>query len=138
MSNPKKIGEGTYGCVHRPSLKCKDNKIISNYNDKISKIMEDEHAQTEMQEYVGINRIDPDNMYHIKPQECKPDNNAEMKKSILECNLGKEIVKKMDKYKLIALDPRDYSNHSVVLYSKTIKSVLDIFNSICYDFSNQS
>ena len=103
MSNPKKIGEGTYGCVHRPSLKCKDNKIISNYNDKISKIMEDEHAQTEMQEYVGINRIDPDNMYHIKPQECKPDNNAEMKKSILECNLGKEIVKKMDKYKLIVM-----------------------------------
>jgi len=103
MSPPKKIGEGSYGCVHRPSLKCKDNRIISNYNDKISKIMNDRHAQTEMKEYVDINNIDPDNKYHIKPQECKPDDDAEMKKSILECNLGKDIVKNMDKYKLIVM-----------------------------------
>ena len=24
MSNPKKVGEGSYGCVHNPPLKCKD------------------------------------------------------------------------------------------------------------------
>ena len=50
MSKSKKIGEGTYGCVHKPSLKCEDNKIISNYNDKISKIMKNKHAQIEMKE----------------------------------------------------------------------------------------
>ena len=25
MSNPKKVGEGSYGCVHNPPLKCRDN-----------------------------------------------------------------------------------------------------------------
>jgi serine/threonine protein kinase len=103
MSRSKKIGEGTYGCVHKPSLKCKDNKIISDYNDKISKIMKNKHAQIEMKEYVGINRIDPTNTYHIKPQECVPDNNKETKESVLECNLGKDMVKKMDQYKLIVM-----------------------------------
>ena len=103
MSKSKKIGEGAYGCVHKPSLKCEDNKIISNYNDKISKIMKNKHAQIEMKEYVGINKIDPDNTYHIKPEECVPDNNKETKESVLECNLGKDIVKKMDQYKLIVM-----------------------------------
>ena len=103
MSKSKKIGEGTYGCVHKPSLKCKDNKIITDYNDKISKIMKNKDAQVEMKEYVGINRIDPNNIYHIRPQECAPDNNKDTKESVLECNLGKDMVKKMDNYKLIVM-----------------------------------
>ena len=45
---------GNIRVVHKPSLKCKDNKkIISDYNDKISKIMKNKHAQIEMKEYVG-------------------------------------------------------------------------------------
>ena len=103
MSIPKKIGEGTYGCVHKPSLKCKDTKIISDYNDKISKIMQNKHALVEMKEYVGINEIDSGNKYHIKPVQCEPNISTETKKSVLECNLGKDIVKKMDNYKLIVM-----------------------------------
>ena len=30
MSTPKVIGEGTYGCVHKPSLKCKNKPKINN------------------------------------------------------------------------------------------------------------
>ena len=103
MSKPQVIGQGSYGCVHKPSLKCKDNKIISNYNDKISKIMKDEHAQTEMQEYVGINKIDPDNKYHLKPEKCVPDDSYEMKESVMKCKLGKDIIKENNKYKLIVM-----------------------------------
>ena len=103
MSKPQVIGQGSYGCVHKPSLKCKDSKIISNYNDKISKIMKDEHAQTEMQEYVGINKIDPDNKYHLKPEKCDPDYSYEMKESVMKCKLGKDIIKENSKYKLIVM-----------------------------------
>ena len=99
----KVIGEGAYGCVHKPSLKCKDNKIISDYNDKISKIMKDEHAQTEMLEYVGINKIDPDNKYHIKPEKCSPNFSYEMKESVMKCKSGKDIIKDKDNYKLIVM-----------------------------------
>jgi len=103
MSKPQVIGQGSYGCVHNPSLKCKDKKIISNYNDKISKIMKDEHAQTEMQEYVGINKIDPDNKYHLKPEKCVPDYSYEMKETVMKCKIGKDIIKEKDKYKLIVM-----------------------------------
>ena len=48
---PKFFREGTYGCVHKPSLKCKDKTIISKYNDKISKIMTKKNALEEMQSY---------------------------------------------------------------------------------------
>ena len=99
----KVIGEGAYGCVHKPSLKCKDSKIISDYNDKISKIMKDEHAQTEMLEYVGINKIDPDNKYHIKPEKCSPDYTYQMKESVMKCKSGKDIIKEKEKYKLIVM-----------------------------------
>lgn len=76
-----KSRRGNIRVVHKPSLKCKDNKIISDYNDKNSKIMKNKHAQIEMKEYVGINRIDPNNTYHIKPQECVPDNNKDTYKN---------------------------------------------------------
>ena len=34
MSNPKRVGEGTYGCVHNPPLKCRDQL----YNQDLSLI----------------------------------------------------------------------------------------------------
>ena len=33
---PEVIGEGSYGCVHRPSLECNRENI--NYKNKVSKI----------------------------------------------------------------------------------------------------
>ena len=99
----KVIGEGAYGCVHKPSLKCKDSKIISDYNDKISKIMKNEDAQTEIQEYVGIDKIDPDNKYHIKPEKCVPDYTYQMKEAVMKCKSGKNIIKEKEKYKLIVM-----------------------------------
>ena len=38
MNKPKIVGEGTYGCVHKPALKCK-NKIDKQDPNKVSKLM---------------------------------------------------------------------------------------------------
>ena len=46
------IGEGTYGCVHKPSLKCKKKRI--NYDNKISKVMKTKEANIELKEYKNI------------------------------------------------------------------------------------
>ena len=79
-----KIGEGTYGCVHKPSLKCK-NKQIS-YEGKISKIMRASAAFKEMKEYSTINSIDADKkFYQGEPIECDPVDNEEARREIDAC-----------------------------------------------------
>ena len=38
MSNPKRVGEGSYGCVHNPPLKCRD-KLYNPDPTKVLKIL---------------------------------------------------------------------------------------------------
>ena len=65
------IGEGSYGCVHRPSLKCKKKKI--DYENKISKILTKKHLNDEMKEYKQIKKIDKRNEIHLgTPTTCVP------------------------------------------------------------------
>ena len=40
MIKHKVIGEGTYGCVHKPSLKCETTQQDINYDNKISKLLD--------------------------------------------------------------------------------------------------
>jgi len=49
------IGAGGFGCVFRPSLKCKNNKTRK--KGRISKLMSSSHAQTEYNEITRILRI---------------------------------------------------------------------------------
>ena len=76
MSISEKIGEGTYGCVHKPSLKCdKKPPGLPNYNDKISKLMESKEARDELKEFFNIKKIDPTDMFHSgTPVYCTPSN----------------------------------------------------------------
>jgi serine/threonine protein kinase len=103
---PKVIGEGTFGCVHHPALRCKE-KNISDYQDKISKIMPENEVNEEMNEYIGINEIDPRNKYHLAPEECTPDDSEKMKEYIMNCKkLGKYIIRDLNydkSYKLILM-----------------------------------
>lgn len=72
MEKPVVIGEGTYGCVHKPTLKCKDNPNVD-YTDKISKLMKDKDADIELTEYDAIDRVDADHQFHLKrPTKCIP------------------------------------------------------------------
>ena len=79
------IGEGAYGCVHKPSLKCKDAPAMS-YEGKLSKAMDIRHAAVELKEYDVIDAVDKDLRYHLgKPEVCSPDKDAETIKAIDKC-----------------------------------------------------
>jgi hypothetical protein len=87
---PKIIGKGAYGCVHKPSLKCKTRKV--NYKNKISKYMLKKHANIEMKEYDIIKKADPKKYIYLgKPIECIPEYSIENVDAITKCNLGDNI-----------------------------------------------
>jgi hypothetical protein len=75
------IGEGTYGCIHEPSLECKNKSI--KYNKKISKILLKKYAKKEMNEYNMLSKIDKKHDYYLgNPILCDPTNNEYNLKSI--------------------------------------------------------
>jgi serine/threonine protein kinase len=68
-----KIGEGGFGCVHRPSLKCKD-KPKMNYKNKTSKILLKSEALKELNEYKELQKIDKSGEFYLGvPEKCAPD-----------------------------------------------------------------
>ena len=84
----KVVGEGTYGCVLKPPLKCITDKSTKNldYNNKVSKIMHDNEAKDEEKEYININRIKGLNKYAITgPIYCKPLIDENFRKSVKKC-----------------------------------------------------
>jgi serine/threonine protein kinase len=69
MASPQVIGEGTYGCVIKPSLKCDDKQIT--YKNKISKLMLSTDAKKEVEEYVLIGKADPKTEFYTgSPLRC--------------------------------------------------------------------
>ena len=79
------IGEGAYGCVHKPSLKCKDAPDMS-YEGKLSKAMDIRHATTELKEYDVIDAVDKDLRYHLgKPEVCSPTKDRQTVRAIDKC-----------------------------------------------------
>lgn len=70
-SIPKYLAQGTYGCVHKPSMHCKRWK--QSYNDSVSKIMTEHAANSEIGEYEKMTVVDPKNNYYLGlPHKCKP------------------------------------------------------------------
>ena len=81
----KRIGEGTYGCVHQPSLMCSDNETPG--VKTISKILKTTDAQTEIAQYEAINTIDPTNQFYLGvPTICDVADTEYNKREIEECN----------------------------------------------------
>jgi serine/threonine protein kinase len=96
------IGEGTYGCVHKPSLTCKDKEV--DYKNKISKIMEKEDAKSEMKEYKVMNSIDKKKDYYLgKPIKCTVNDTYENVEAIKTCKNGKDFLKQLDKIALLVM-----------------------------------
>lgn len=84
----KVLGEGTYGCVHEPSLKCDGDKDID-YTNKVSKIMVPSEATKELDEYLSIQRADPDNQFFLGvPLKCQPQNTSTTFNALTQCKLG--------------------------------------------------
>jgi len=94
------IGEGSYGCVHRPSLQCTKKKVGKN---KISKLMTRKHLNKELKEFKRIQKIDKKNNFYLgKPSSCKPKKSKYNKKSIKDCEDFN--YDKIDDYELLLMD----------------------------------
>jgi serine/threonine protein kinase len=70
----KIIGEGAFGCVHKPSLHCKKKPSSDfSYNNYVSKFMATQNARDELKEFLVIGTMDPKNEYHLgTPILCSP------------------------------------------------------------------
>jgi serine/threonine protein kinase len=107
------IGEGSYGCVHKPSLRClrdlknpkKDFKI--DYNNYVSKIMKTSDAEAELKEFVVIGSYDPANEYHLgTPILCQPElNDKIIDNDISKCKYVKdsEVRSQPNDYKILLM-----------------------------------
>jgi serine/threonine protein kinase len=73
MQEPTIIGQGTYGCVHRPSLTCSKKPKIS-YHNKTSKLLSKKESNGELKEYKNVSAADPSDEFYLgKPVKCSPD-----------------------------------------------------------------
>jgi hypothetical protein len=103
MSIPKVIGEGSYGCVHKPSLTCKNKPKLS-YKNKVSKVLRKKSASDELKEYKNVNKVDKNKDFYLgKPVSCNIANTPENLDSIEKCKIGKEVLKNLEKHKLIIM-----------------------------------
>jgi len=87
------IGEGGFGCVHRPSLKCKsETKTKINYYNKTSKVLLKSEASKELKEYRELKKIDKNNDFYLGvPKKCTPDTSLQSNIDAFKlCKLSKE------------------------------------------------
>ena len=93
MEIPDVIGEGGYGCVHKPSLKCKSTFRNKNNKLKISKVLFSNFAKKELKEYGKIGNIDKNrNFYLGKPVQCQFDENSNTNIAALKkCSISNDI-----------------------------------------------
>ena len=99
------IGEGTYGCVQKPSLRCSKKVDIGsdfNYKNYVSKIMKTKDADLELKEFIVMDTLDPTNKYHLGSTTlCQPElNDKIIDKDISSC----KYIKSND----VKADPNDY------------------------------
>jgi len=100
-NNPKVIGEGSFGCVHRPALKCKYKPYNPNPN-KVSKLLTKENADDELTEFELIKKADQKEVFHLgKPGSCEPDNVVKNRGPINNCRNFDS--KDINNYKLLLL-----------------------------------
>ena len=130
---PALIGQGTYGCVHKPPLKCADQDNCPENNNKcstgISKLMgttQDINNELKVYSETDIDKINSDGIYHIKePRRCRPSNNNVDKAKNDGCKLE---LKKNESELLI------YENGGIDL-EKAIENGISPF-SVLFNFAN--
>lgn len=102
------VGEGSYGCVHKPSIHCKTPPNPGfDYTTYVSKLMKTKHAEKELAEFVIIKNIDPTDEYHLgEPILCTPKlDEPNVKADISKCKNIKitDVETNPDKYSLLLL-----------------------------------
>ena len=101
--NPEVVGEGTYGCVTKPSIKCRGKSI--GYDNKVSKIMVREDA---MEEYDGtkeLSKYKNINKYIIpQPEICKPVINDTFHATVKKCENTEFLETKDEDFLILVQD----------------------------------
>jgi serine/threonine protein kinase len=128
----KVIGEGAYGCVHKPSIHCKTGVPHGfDYSKYVSKIMQTKEAESELKEFIVIGSYDKENEFHLgAPRMCQPNlDDPSLYEDISECKHIKasDVKKKPKDYKLLLLeyggpDLKALCNNELNKYLKTNKS----------------
>ena len=122
---PKKVGEGTYGCVFKPSFKCRDYSL--NYDNKVSKVMTTIQANKELKEFDNISKLEGLDKYAItSPQICKPVLDSIYIDGIKQCN--NPLISKIN-----IVNPM----HSMLLYQDGGINIYNFINKIMIKSSNQ-
>jgi serine/threonine protein kinase len=99
---PKVIGQGSYGCVHKPQLTCK-NKTRKG-KKLISKLLSKKNAIGEIQEYQMISNADKQKQIYLgKPANCNVEDNELNRIAIKNCNNDKFIPTNIDNYALLVM-----------------------------------
>jgi len=99
---PKVIGQGTYGCVHKPPMKCKNKTRKDKKN--VSKLLTKNNAESELQEYKTISSVDKKkNIYLGTPTKCDIDDIELNRAAIIKCDNERLIPSQLDKYSLLIM-----------------------------------
>ena len=101
MPSSNVIGEGSYGCVHKPALKCKNKEYDPDPNI-VSKLLTKKNANDELKEFKLIKKADnKEDFYLGQPDSCELDRGVKNKTAIDSCN--RFDSNKINDYKLLLL-----------------------------------
>ena len=82
----KILGQGSFGCVIKPALKCNTQKKDSVYKNKVSKVMYEKHAKEELKEMKFLTSLKGIDKYAVSiPIHCKPELNDNFNKIVNKC-----------------------------------------------------
>ena len=120
------IGEGTFGCAHKPSMKCRDNKRRN--QNEISKLMTSANAAKELKEFALIDFADKEKEFYLgKPRKCEVDRILSNIRSIRKCPSGKFDPMRMDDYSLLVMkyggQDLEIFGEEVMTWTKTKENV---------------
>ena len=120
------IGEGTFGCAHKPSMKCRDNKRRN--KNEISKLMTSANAAKELKEFALIDFADKEKEFYLgKPRKCEVDRILSNIRSIRKCPSGKFDPMRMDDYSLLVMkyggQDLEIFGEEVMTWTKTKENV---------------
>ena len=102
-STPNVIGEGTYGCVMKPSLRCKTNH--TDYTHKLSKVMLKKHALQEYKEMQQITALSGIEKYIISmPRLCEPQIDKTFMNSIAQCENEKFKKANVNDFRMLIVE----------------------------------
>ena len=91
---PKLIGKGSFGCVYKPSIPCKESNTRITNDGKVSKIMDIKNANKEIKQTQKMYEIDPGFHYHVKMiTMCKPNvSESDLQFMKIDCSVLNDLI----------------------------------------------